>query len=80
MLFSVIKFFNSHTTYGIDSLIEIYEYLENVSIDAINLYSIVMPTYSLLITLANLGLPLAISNVIAKSKISSKKGDCYGNV
>jgi len=48
-------------------------FTRNVSIDAINLYSIVMPTYSLLITLANLGLPLAISNVIAKSKNSSKK-------
>jgi len=48
-------------------------FTRNVSIDAINLYSIVMPTYSLLITLANLGLPLAISNVIAKNKNSSKK-------
>ena len=48
-------------------------FTRNVSIGAINLYSIVMPTYSLLITLANLGLPLAISNVIAKSKSSSKK-------
>lgn len=48
-------------------------FTRNVSIDAINLYSIVMPTYSLLITLANLGLPLAISNVIAKNKSSSKK-------
>lgn len=44
-----------------------------VSNDAINLYSIIMPTYSLLITLAQLGLPLAISNVIASSKNSSKK-------
>jgi len=48
-------------------------FTRNVSIDSINLYSIIMPTYSLLITLANLGLPLAISNVIAKSKTSSKK-------
>lgn len=48
-------------------------FTRNVSIDAINLYSIVMPTCSLLITLANLGLPLAISNVIAKNKSSSKK-------
>ena len=44
-----------------------------VSNDAINLYSIIMPTYSLLITLAQLGLPLAISNVIASGKNSSKK-------
>ena len=39
----------------------------------INLYSIIMPTYSLLITLAQLGLPLAISNLIAENKKTSKK-------
>ena len=44
-----------------------------VSQNTINLYSIIMPTYSLLITLAILGLPLAISNIIAQNKSSSKK-------
>ena len=44
-----------------------------VNVDAINLYSIVMPTYSLLITMASLGLPLAISSVIALNKNNSKK-------
>ena len=44
-----------------------------VSQDDINLYSIIMPTYSLLITLAGLGLPLAISNIIAENKVRSKK-------
>ncbi len=44
-----------------------------VTQDSINLYSIIMPTYSLLITIAQLGLPLAISNVIAQSNKSSKK-------
>ena len=44
-----------------------------VNENVINLYSIIMPTYSLLITLAGLGLPLAISNIIASSKTSSKK-------
>ncbi len=44
-----------------------------VTQNEINLYSIIMPTYSLLITLAGLGLPLAISNLIAENKISSKK-------
>ena len=39
----------------------------------INLYSIIMPTYSLLTTLASLGLPLAISNLIAENKNNSKK-------
>ena len=41
--------------------------------DAINLFSIIMPTYSLLITLASLGLPLAISSIIAQNKTNSKK-------
>lgn len=41
--------------------------------DDINLYSIIMPTYSLLTTLASLGLPLAISNLIAENKVRSKK-------
>ena len=44
-----------------------------VPIDAINLYSIVMPTYSLLITIASLGLPIAVSSIIALNKNSSKK-------
>ena len=48
-------------------------FTRSVSQDVINLYSIIMPTYSLLITLAQLGLPLAISNVIAKEKNNSKK-------
>ena len=41
--------------------------------DTIYLYSIIMPTYSLLITLASLGLPLAISSIIAQNKNNSKK-------
>lgn len=48
-------------------------FTRTVSVNEINLFSIIMPTYSLLITLASLGLPLAISNVIANNKTSSKK-------
>ena len=48
-------------------------FTRTVGENAINLYSIIMPTYSLLITLASLGLPLAISNLIAENKSSSKK-------
>lgn len=48
-------------------------FTRTVSQNDINLYSIIMPTYSLLITLASLGLPLAISNLIAENKKSSKK-------
>jgi len=39
----------------------------------VSLYSIVMPTYSLLITIASLSLPIAISKLIAEHKNSSKK-------
>lgn len=48
-------------------------FTRTVSSDAINLFSLIMPTYSLLITLASLGLPLAISNLIAENKVNSKK-------
>lgn len=47
-------------------------FTRTVSQDDINLYSIIMPSYSLLITLASLGLPLAISNLIAENKKKSK--------
>lgn len=48
-------------------------FTRTVSEADINLYSIIMPTYSLLITLAQLGFPLAISNLIAENKTTSKK-------
>jgi len=38
----------------------------------INLYSMIMPTYSLLITLAQMGFPIAISNIIAKGEKRAK--------
>ena len=44
-------------------------FTRNVNIDAINLYSIVMPTYSLLITLANLGLSLVLFSIIPTTLI-----------
>ena len=48
-------------------------FTRTVTTDAINLYSIILPTYCLLITLAQLSFPLAISNLIAENKKSSKK-------
>ena len=48
-------------------------FTRTVGTNAINLFSLIMPTYSLLITLASLGLPLAISNLIAENKVRSKK-------
>ena len=41
--------------------------------DGINLYSLIMPTYSLIISLTQLGLPMAISTVVARGEKSGKK-------
>lgn len=43
-----------------------------VGSDGINLYSLVMPTYSLLIALTQLGLPMAISTLVARG---NKRGE-----
>lgn len=39
----------------------------------VSLYAIVMPTYSLLITLASLSLPISISKIVAENKIRSTR-------
>ena len=44
-----------------------------VGSDGINLYSLVMPTYSLVISLTQLGLPMAISTLVARGNKRSKK-------
>lgn len=44
-----------------------------VGSDGINLYSLIMPTYSLIIAFTQLGLPMAISTIVAKGKESGKK-------
>lgn len=48
-------------------------YTRMVGSEAISLYTIVTPTYSLLLTIATLSLPIAISKLIAEEKKSSKK-------
>lgn len=48
-------------------------YTRMVGSDAISLYTIVTPTYSLLLTLATLALPIAISKMVAENKVSNKK-------
>jgi len=48
-------------------------YTRMVGEAAISLYTIVTPTYSLLLTLATLSLPIAISKLIAEEKVPSKK-------
>lgn len=41
--------------------------------DGINLYSLVMPTYSLVVSLTQLGLPMAISTIVARGTKRGKK-------
>ncbi len=48
-------------------------YTRMVGSDAINLYSLVMPTYSLLLTIATLSLPIVISKLISEKKIKSMR-------
>lgn len=48
-------------------------YTRMVGNEAISLYTIVTPTYSLLLTIATLSLPIAISKLVAEEKINSKK-------
>lgn len=44
--------------------------------DGINIYSLIMPTYSLLITITQLGFPIAISNIVAKGE-KEEKISCF---
>lgn len=44
-----------------------------IGTDGINLYSLVMPTYSLVVALTQLGLPMAISTVVARGTKRGKK-------
>ncbi len=48
-------------------------YTRMVGSDAINLYSLVMPTYSLLLTIATLALPIVISKLVSEHKIPTLK-------
>lgn len=48
-------------------------YTRIIGENGVSLYSIVMPTYSLLITIASLSLPIAISKMIAEQKFKSSK-------
>lgn len=52
-------------------IIKIY-FTRVIGTEGINIYAIIMPTYSLLITITQLGFPIAISNIIAKGAKSGK--------
>jgi len=44
-----------------------------IGTEGIELYTIVMPTYSLLVTIATLSLPISISKLVSEGKVRSKK-------
>ena len=48
-------------------------YTRLIGEDGVSLYMLIFPTYSLLITIASLGLPIAISKLVAQKKNSSQK-------
>jgi len=48
-------------------------YTRMVGMEAISLYSLVMPTYSLLLTIATLSLPIVISKLVSENKERSLK-------
>ena len=47
-------------------------YTRSIGTYGINLYSLVMPTYSLIVTIASFGMPLAISKLVSQDKYLSK--------
>ncbi len=48
-------------------------YTRMIGPTGVSLYALIMPTYSLLITIASLSLPLSISKLVAENKTRSKK-------
>jgi stage V sporulation protein B len=48
-------------------------YTNLIGTEGIAMYSIIVPTYSLMITIAGFGMPIAISKLIAENKIRSKR-------
>lgn len=48
-------------------------YTRVIGQDGISMYTIVMPTYSLFITLASFSLPISISKLVSENKIRAKK-------
>lgn len=69
---TVILMVGSLVTKALGFIIKII-FTRVIGSDGINLYSLIMPTYSLLITFAQMGFPIAISNLVAKGEKSSKK-------
>lgn len=69
---TLLLLIGSLTSRGLGFIIRII-FTRIIGQDGINLYSLVMPTYSLFIALTQMGLPVAISTIIARGKTSGKK-------
>lgn len=67
-----ILLIGSLITKGLGFLIRIV-FTRIVGPEGVNLHSLVMPTYSLLIALTQLGLPMAISTIVARGTVRGKK-------
>ncbi|MBE6161318.1 MAG: hypothetical protein E7158_03780 [Firmicutes bacterium] len=68
---TLILIFGGMFTKLLGFIIKVY-YTRILNDDAISLYMLVMPTYSLLITTASLALPIAISKLVAEGKKALK--------
>lgn len=64
---SLILLIGSLITRGLGFIIRI-AFTRSIGSDGVNLYSLIMPTYSLIISLTQLGLPIAISTVVARGE------------
>ena len=69
---SMVLIVGSLLTKGLGLIIRVI-FTRSIGSDGINLYSLIMPTYSLLITITQLGLPMAISTLVARGNKRSKR-------
>ena len=69
---TIILIFGSLFTKGLGLIIRII-LTRTIGTDGINLYSLIMPTYSLIIAITQMGLPMAISTLVARGNKRSKK-------
>ena len=69
---TIILIIGSLLTKGLGLIIRIV-FTRAIGNDGISLYSLVMPTYSLFVSLSQLGLPMAISTLVARGTKRCKK-------
>ncbi len=69
---TLILIIGSLLTRGLGLIIRVV-FTRSIGNDGINLYSLIMPTYSLIISITQLGLPTAISTLVARGNKRSKR-------